>query len=75
MKSSSTEVTLPERLPVGSDEPFVPLSFDSAVATKLRLKYAMCKESMEVEKAVPSNDRIVLSYCCYECSSVSRDSS
>lgn len=70
VKSSTAEVTLPKRFPVGSDQPFVPLSFDSTVATKLRLKCAMCKESIEVEKAVPSNDHLVLSYCCYECSFV-----
>ena len=51
--SQTTEVTLP------SNKPFVPLSFDTATAKKLRLNYKMMKEAMEPAPTIPANEDLV----------------
>lgn len=57
--SQTTEVTLPSPIPVASNKPFVPLSFDTATAKKLRLNYKMMKEAMEPAPTIPANEDLV----------------
>ena len=57
--SQPTEITLPSPIPVASNKPFVPLSFDSATAKKLRLNYKMMKEAMDPVPTIPANEDLV----------------
>lgn len=53
------DVTLPPRIPVASDTPFVPLAFDPTVAKKLRVNYSMYKDKIDKAKQVAADDKMV----------------
>ena len=53
------DVSLPSKIPVGSDVPFVPLAFDSAMAKKVRLNYSMYKDVIAKQEGVSSRENLV----------------